>query len=191
MIDHITALFVRGDSIYKSLLTDCYDIDRDARNFSSDNVVITHPPCRGWGRMRHFATNVRPGELQLAIDAVAIVRRNGGVLEHPIGSSLWRFLNLPLSGFDEYGGFTRSIDQYWFGHKCRKTTLIYICGCAPFQVPRVSLCFGEPVFIACFSKRNRNKKKRVSVADRERTPVDFANWLISLAQIIHLNKHHE
>ena len=55
---------------------------------------VAHPPCRGWGRLKHLS-KVSQSELDLAVFAVGCVRRNGGILEHPAGSSLWRFLGLP------------------------------------------------------------------------------------------------
>jgi len=46
-------LFARKDSIYKQLpRTDVYDLERDARTFTGGRVVIAHPPCRAWGRLR-------------------------------------------------------------------------------------------------------------------------------------------
>src|ERR1700732_1019228 len=92
----ISALFVRSDSIYYDLGLDCWDIVRDARNWPGGNPCIAHPPCRAWGS---FSWNAkpRPDEKHLAITAVAMVRANGGVLEHPRASKLWSAAGLPLS----------------------------------------------------------------------------------------------
>ena len=91
----ISALFVRKDSIYKTLGLDCWDIDRDGRRWPGGNPCIAHPPCRAWGQLSHMA-NPREGEKDLAIFAVNRIRMYGGVLEHPRASRLWPCLNLPV-----------------------------------------------------------------------------------------------
>jgi len=94
----IAVLFARNDSSYKNLSNfEVYDIDRDARQFCSKMPVLAHPPCRAWGMLSHMA-NPREGEKQLAYFALAQVRLNGGVLEHPTGSRLWKEAPLPLAG---------------------------------------------------------------------------------------------
>lgn len=94
----VTVLFARRDSIYKTL-PDCdvWDADRDARLWPGGTPVVAHPPCRLWGRLRHFARKTK-GERQLAIMAVRRVRQWGGVLEHPAGSRLWAKASLPPLG---------------------------------------------------------------------------------------------
>ncbi len=126
----IAVLFARDDSRYKELDGyDVYDINRDARNYCKNYPVIAHPPCRAWGQLSHMA-NPRPDEKQLAYFALAQVRLNGGVLEHPTGSRLWKEAHLPLSDefYDDFGGFTLEIDQFDFGHVAHKKTKLYICG---------------------------------------------------------------
>jgi len=94
----IAVLFARDDSRYKELDGyDVYDINKDARTFCKKIPVIAHPPCRAWGMLSHMA-NPREGEKQLAYLALAQVRLNGGILEHPAGSRLWKEAPLPLSG---------------------------------------------------------------------------------------------
>lgn len=84
----IAVLFAREDSRYKDFEGyDIYDINRDARNYCKNYPVIAHPPCRAWGMLSHMA-NPRPDEKQLAYFALAQVRLNGGILEHPAGSRL-------------------------------------------------------------------------------------------------------
>ena len=73
----VAALFVRSDSIYKSLPgVDCFDIERDALTFPGGKPVVCHPPCRAWGVLRKFA-KPRPGEKALAPWAVNQVRDLG------------------------------------------------------------------------------------------------------------------
>jgi len=141
----IAVLFARQDSRYKDLQGyDVYDIDRDARNYNGSEPVIAHPPCRAWGRLSHMA-NPRPDEKDLAWFALDKVRKNGGVLEHPKGSRLWKEAPLPMPGEfpDEHGGFTILIDQYHFGHVARKWTHLYIVGITPDQLPKIPIRGGS------------------------------------------------
>lgn len=185
----ITALYVRKDSIYKKLGLDCYDQDRNAINYNGNNVVIAHPPCRLWGRLSHMST-ADPSEKKLAIHAVEIVRNNGGVLEHPYASKLWSECKLPAPGLiDEYGGFTLSINQHWFGHLAQKKTLLYIVGTCPKDIPAYPIKLDAVTHTIGGSRaRGRNNKKETSHADREHTPIDLALWLIDLCKMIENKK---
>lgn len=139
MNKNIAVLFARQDSRYKDFdIYDVYDIDRDARKYDGNYPVICHPPCRAWGRLSHMA-NPRPDEKDLAWFALDMVRKNGGILEHPKGSRLWAEAGLPLPGefSDEFGGFTILIDQYHFGHVARKWTHLYIVGIDPKDLPEI------------------------------------------------------
>ena len=167
----VSVLFARSDSCYNELVADVWDIKRDARNYSGSNAVICHPPCRGWGRLRHLA-KPRPDEKALALFALEQVRRCGGVLEHPLGSSLWHEANLPKPGFfDAWGGWTLLVDQGWFGHKAPKPTYLYICGVTSTQVPEL------PVKL----QRAEGRTMRLTPAERELTPVEFARFLLAIA----------
>lgn len=168
------ALFVRENSIYKELGLDCYDIKRDARSYSGNSAVIAHPPCRSWGQLSHFA-KPRADEKDLAIIALNQVRRYGGVLEHPRASRLWKEFNLPMgSQIDLYGGFTLSINQSWFGHRAKKSTLLYIVGLRPSEIPAYPLSFDLP----------SRSVESMSTTEREKTPILFAQWLVDLVTLI-------
>lgn len=133
----IPVLFARTDSAYKQYpCFDVYDINRDARNFNGHEAVIAHPPCRAWGMLAHMA-KPRPDEKELAIFSVDLVRKNGGVVEHPYGSRLWKHFDIPdvSNGVDSFGGYTITIDQWDFGHVARKKTKLYICGLSPIMLP--------------------------------------------------------
>src|SRR5208283_3687563 len=94
----VAVLFARADSIYKTLPgCDVWDAERDALNWHGGCPLIAHPTCRAWGRLRHFA-HPREGERELALWAVKMVQRWGGVLEHPVASQLWPSANLPKPG---------------------------------------------------------------------------------------------
>lgn len=185
----ITVLYVRRDSQYKKYSNvDCYDIDRDARLYAGSNTVIAHPPCRGWGRLRGLA-KPRDGEKELAIQAVQVVRTNGGILEHPESSDLWRHCELPRPHpnkitIDQYGGFTFPVAQHWFGHKARKNTWLYICGIRPDQLPDFPLHLGEAMYLISSGKRTKSWKKEVTKAEREHTPTLLIEWLLTCAEKI-------
>ena len=169
----VAVLCTRRRSVYLDLAnTDCYDVKRDALTFSGSSPVVAHPPCRAWGRLRSFALP-RPGEKELAHFCLSKVRENGGVLEHPAGSSLWVDAGLPRPGEipDSFGGFSVSIFQGDFGHPAPKHTWLYVVGVSPgefdFTSPIVSVPYRSVV--------------SQSSAAREHTPVLFASMLLELA----------
>lgn len=177
-IPPITALFVRYDSIYKRLGIDCYDRERNALTWRGGGPVICHPPCRSWGQLTQFA-KPEPGEKWLAVWSIIQIRRWGGVLEHPRTSRLWKKY-LPMPGTtDMYGGYTINIDQFWFGHKAKKNTLLYIVGCPRQDLPPIPLRFDAIEHVVSSSTSG---KKEISKADRERTPERLAIWLIEVAK---------
>lgn len=180
----ISALFVRVDSIYKDLGIDSWDIERDARNWCGGNPIIAHPPCRAWGRFRKFA-KPRPDEKELAIAAIGHIRKWGGVLEHPGSSSLWKHLDLPLPGSapDRFGGWSLSVDQFWFGHKARKRTWLYIVGVAPANIPPYPLKMDAIQYVVNSDEGTRWKKE-ITKKEREATPVGFALFLIEICKKI-------
>lgn len=183
----VAALFVRADSIYKTLPgVDCWDIDRDARKWPGGCPVVAHPPCRAWGKLRAFA-KPRPDEKDLALFAIDQVRKFGGVLEHPRGSALWRVAGLPdpLPGLiDGWGGWSLVVHQSWFGHRAEKSTLLYIVGCVPANVPAIPLFLGHASHVVGprSGRSKDNCRPSIGKAEREHTPVDFARWLVELAR---------
>ena len=190
MID-VSALFVRKDSVYKSLGIDCWDIDRDARKWPGGNSVIAHPPCRAWGQLSHFA-KPRPDEKQLAVWSIEQIRRYGGVLEHPRASKLWPFMGLllPGKGKDEYGGYSLCVNQSWWGHPAEKKTFLYIVGChekclpdMPLNLDAIQYTISSKVKL----KSGRRSKRELSKKQREVTPVEFAKWLVEVARICNKN----
>lgn len=132
----IPVLFVHNRSNYKKLPGfDCYDLKRNALTYKGDDPVICHPPCRLFSRLRAFS-NADFKEKEFAYFALDLVRKNGGILEHPASSLLWKEKNLPLGcSVDEYGGFTLCIDQCWFGLSVRKRTYLYIVGIKARDLP--------------------------------------------------------
>jgi hypothetical protein len=181
----VAVLFARSDSVYKTL-PDCdvWDIDRDARKWPGGAPVVAHPPCRAWGRLRHFA-KPRPDEKDLAVAAVANVRAFGGVLEHPACSSLWSHCSLPRpgAGKDEHGGWTLEVRQCDWGHPAEKLTWLYIVGAQPSDLPPMPPRQEPTGLVKPRRGVPRDGRKIITKAARERTPADFARWLTEVARL--------
>ncbi len=178
----VAVLFARADSTYKALPdVEVFDMERDARTYDGPWPVVAHPPCRAWGRLRTFA-RPRPDEKNLARWAVEQVRKWGGVLEHPAGSTLWADRGLPLPGKrDEHGGWTLPIAQMWWGHKAEKKTWLYICGTEPREVPQMPLRLGEATHVVQ-SRKREDYRPHITKAEREHTPPALCEWLVDLAR---------
>lgn len=157
----LAALFVCRSSPYYSLGLDCYDWRRDARTYNGKGRVICHPPCRAWGRYAHKA-KAHPDERQLALWALELVRANGGVLEHPQSSGLWRYLRP--------GETTILIRQADFGHRAEKLTRLFYA-----KMPRVPL-LPDPAPGPFVPVENMGRQ------ERERTPLPLAEWLVTWCQ---------
>lgn len=180
----VAVLFAREDSHYKTLPgVDVWDEARDARRWPGGAPVVAHPPCRLWAKLRQFAKARDPVmERQLAIDAVARVRRFGGVLEHPKESTLWAHEGLPTPGRapDAHGGWTAEVRQCDWGHKAEKTTWLYIVGCHPDDLPALPPR-GEATGVIKPQRGVPRTLKIVTKAEREHTPPALAAWLVELA----------
>lgn len=182
MVSTVAILFARGDSNYKALPgCDVWDAERNALNWPGGAPVVAHPPCRAWGRLRQFA-KPRADEKSLATWAVAQVRRFGGVLEHPEGSTLWEAAGLPAPGKrDAFGGWTLGIHQHEFGHRAEKATLLYIVGCEPANLPEMPLRLDDPTHCIRPTK-SYPRKPSVTKAEREHTPPALCAWLVEVAR---------
>ncbi len=186
----IAALFCRADSVYSTLPhVFAYDLARDARTWPGGSRVVCHPPCRLWGRLRTFVTAPEPGERELGPLAVELVRKHGGVLEHPELSTLWAHCDLPRpgTGQDAFGGFTIRVLQWWWGHRADKPTWLYICGISPDQLPAIPFREGPATHVIQSRKRS-GYRPHVTKREREQTPKDFAVWLVELARLCKPNR---
>lgn len=152
------ALFTCASSPYLWLGVECYDLARNALTFDGPNRVICHPPCRTWGRFKAVAKGLA-GERELALWAMDLVRRNGGVLEHPASSGLWKHL-LP-------GDSTITVPQCDWGHRAQKMTTLFYAGLGPMP-PRPHPYVGRLVPVELMGRH-----------ERERTPAAFAEWLVT------------
>lgn len=191
--NNISALYCSSDSIYKNLLIDVYDSERNAFTFDSDNVVICHPPCRTWGRLSHMSSAPKD-EYLTGIHAVNMVRKNGGILEHPAGSKLFKYMNIPVNGsYDKYNGFIISVNQHWFGHRAQKRTWLYIVGIKRNQLPALPINYDAITHVVGSSKKRKTKDKglpEITRNERSATPLKLAKWLIEVANIIIQVKQH-
>jgi hypothetical protein len=185
--EKIPVLFVQKKSNYKTIDSfDCYDEDRDALTYVGDTPVIAHPPCRLFSRLRKLST-ADNNEKLLAYFAVDLIRKNGGVLEHPMGSLLWKEKDLPLPGnVDKYGGFTVQINQSWFGFPTPKQTYLYIVGIPYSHLPPCTIVFHPP--LRSFANLTKNQ--------RSETPKPLIYWLEKIIYRIrnnqlHLAKHNQ
>jgi len=200
----VAALFVRRDSIYKSLPhVDAWDEDRDARKWPGGAPVVAHPPCKRWSilnnlvlvrypdRAAEFAYGNDGGLFALALRQV---RTWGGVLEHPAHSRAWRVFDLPQPGPNVWqrgicGGWCIQVDQAAFGHVARKLTWLYAFGMVP---PLAPVAMGETSHrVRVYRKRNpdgswsridNGRTSEVTHAAAEHTPAAFAAWLVDLAR---------
>lgn len=185
-VRQVTALFVRADSIYKTMPgVDAWDIERDASNWPGMQPVVAHPPCRLWGQLRQFAKAADPiAERLLAINAVRAVRSFGGVLEHPARSTLWSHCALPVPGRapDAHSGYSIEVRQCDWGHKAEKRTWLYIVGCHVDDLPPFPPSAEPAGLVKPRRGVPRDGRKIISKPDRERTPEAFAAWLVELAR---------
>jgi hypothetical protein len=186
----VAALYVDARGPYPKMPgVDCWDVARDATKYDGPGPIVAHPPCGPWGKLRHLYLGNEHDCAPLAVDQV---RLWGGVLEHPAQSLLWAHAGLPVPGAepDAFGGYTIQVDQCEWGHVARKGTWLYLAG-----VPRGAITPppypGRKPTHWCSGTRKRQPgskggvlpagMKFCSAQQRRRTPLAFAEWLVSLA----------
>jgi hypothetical protein len=207
LVREVVALYVDPRGPYPSRVAECYDERRDARTYTGSLPVVAHPPCGPWGGLRHLSAG---HGVDLGPLAVELVRRVGGVLEHPAGSKLWEACELPKPYpkqgdplphpyRDAHGGYSVQVDQVEWGHVARKTTWLYVVGLDPRELhDALQACkpFAGAVPTHWVSGgRNKRRKGRggvvpvgikvCSAEQRRRTPPRFADFLIAIAQGCH------
>jgi hypothetical protein len=162
--------------------------------FNGCNRVICHPPCQLWGRFakinykRWGGDHNKPkndgGMFKFALD---IVRKNGGVLEHPAFTYAWEEYSLPRPidigwryiGNDEY---VCEIWQSAYGHLARKRTWLFYKGKRPFELKWDRKDGSHQ--IGFYDQRGKDKNKpTLSGKKASATPTEFAKELIALAKL--------
>jgi len=140
---------------------DIWTKERDINNFSGTNKVICHPPCQQWSRLKSFA-KYNKDEKNLALLCWEFVQLNGGILEHPAGSSLFNYVNA-----DKNKIF--SVNQSWWGFPAAKKTYLY---CNNVQLTNYSLSFNA------IEKKVHQLNHRM----RSRQTLEFCNFLVKSVQ---------
>jgi hypothetical protein len=209
----IAALYISSGGCYFGLPdVEPWDAERDARLYNGPLPVVAHPPCQRWGKMWAGSPSViaKTGVRKVKGDddgcfasALDVVRRYGGVLEHPWGSAAWTYFNLnvpprsggwiaaELPGSHKYG-WTCCVEQGRYGHYARKPTLLYAVGC---DLPDLDWGIGEhriPQW--AIDKYGLKRAKRIGELSfkgggtdsipRIGTPIPFRDLLISMARTV-------
>lgn len=157
-VNMITVLCIQNDSNYKKIPNlDLWDINRNAYNYTGNNIVIAHPPCQQWSKLRSFAKENKL-EKDLAYFCLDQVNKNGGILEHPKGSLFIKEMRLN----------TVCVWQSWWGFPAKKETLLYVNKVKLLPTP---LCFNV------IEKKVENMNKNT----RSKMTLEFCNYLINSA----------
>lgn len=186
----IAALYVDPAGPYPAIAdVDCWDLERDARNYAGNAPVVAHPPCQRWINFaalnfkRWGGEHNRPGNDGGCFEhALRTVRRNGGVLEHPASSNAWAAFGLikPVRlGWDRVSP-SEWVCEVWqsaYGHKARKRTWLWYCGDG---APADCNWTREPGShqVGWFDRNKPTLSKR----DSSRTPSAFAEHLVAIAR---------
>lgn len=169
MKNMITVLCAQKNSNYHKIPgLDVWDAARDAYYFTGSNPVITHGPCAQWSRLKAFASD-RPDEKELAYFCLTKVIRNGGIFEHPSGSSFFKAVGITSQSQGLY-----SVDQSWWGFPARKTTLLYFRGCKPLPFPLF-----EHIHTHIVGRHKGQSLPAMSKAQHSTTVIPFAQWMIN------------
>ena len=169
----VAVLCASRTSIYHSLGVDVYDDTRDAMTFPGDQPVIAHPPCRAWSAFCAHQAKPEPGEKDLGLWCCEQLKQCGGVLEHPAHSRMFAAAGLPLPGERCGGLWSMAVDQSWWGDSRKKGTWLCFSRVAKENI--------EVPFILRDSSGDRRRWQVMSKRQRAETCIQFAEWLISVA----------
>jgi hypothetical protein len=169
----ISILCIQDNSFYKELsqelvftshkpglIINLYDKYRDAYTFNSSQKLICHPPCQQWCKLKGLAKYDKK-EKDLAAFCYEKVNKNGGILEHPFGSSF----------FDYVGANKKNIyliHQSDFGFEATKPTLLYCNNVELLPIPQ-----HKPTSISMLKRVNQ-----VTERNRSRMTQSFCDYLI-------------
>lgn len=142
----IAVLCAEPDGIYSHFQdVDIWDESRDARGYDLALPVVAHPPCARWSCLAPWVEAMRgipkhdDGGLFEAV--LGHVRRCGGILEHPAGSTAWSRYGLQAPSGDGWQGsllhpdeWVCQVAQRHYGHTATKRTWLLAVGC---ELPRL------------------------------------------------------
>lgn len=197
-------LFAEKKGIYGELdFVDLWHEERDARKYTGELPIVAHPPCSRWCRLAGLVEarwGHKVGDDDGCFEAaLRLVRKNGGVIEHPAYSKAFYTYGLPIPRSSKggwqmglCGGWSCYVEQCKYGHPAKKATWLY---CYGIENPP-SLKWGLTPDGECKSLVSwcGNKVKRTP--DRPRlgkkaaiaTPVEFRDELIKIALSSHMKR---
>ena len=193
----LAALYVIPRGVYYGLPdVDPWDEARDARLYAGPYAVVAHPPCSRWCRLAGLVEarwgHRRGNDGGCFASALAVVRRWGGVIEHPAYSDAWKHFGLPKpdrhGGWtprDEHGGASAHVEQGRYGHVAKKATWLYAVRC---DLP--DLLWGSepdqrskaPVSWCGNHVASGERRPRVGKAAAAATPPAFREILLTMAR---------
>jgi hypothetical protein len=175
IVKQVAALCVHRNSHYKDIEgVDCYDIDRDAKSWTGGCPGVFHPPCRAWSVKTKHQAKPMPGEMELGLWCCDMLRANGGVLEHPAWSELFRAGRLPKPGERTSGLVTVSVRQSWWGFGTPNRTWLCFSG---VDVTKLQIPF------KLRGDEDKGAWTRMSTNQRSMTPEPMAKWLVAVARM--------
>lgn len=157
----ISVLCVSSHSNYFLLpRLDLWTAKRNAANFNGTNPVISHAPCAQWSKLRAMSHRNEETKM-LAPFCFEKVIQNGGIFEHPLGSSIFKYMGVKP---------TIIVDQYNWGHRTKKPTALFFSKCEPLTQPFRLVS-------------NYKRLDCVSAEHKIESPMDFCLWLIRCIDI--------
>lgn len=193
----IAALFVQKGGVYYGLEdVDPWDEERDARLYRGPNPVVAHPPCERWSRLA-AVVEAKGGARRFEdggcfAHALWVVRKFGGVLEHPKASFAWARYGLadpPTRGWARTidGGWVCEVEQGHYGHKAQKATWLYAYGV--HYLPLFVWGPSETAYVVGKTKgAGRDLRPEMPKRERHLTPVPFRDELLDMARSVKLRE---
>lgn len=160
-MNKIPVLFTAENSLYlNDDRFDCFGIKRDAMTWTGAEPAIYHPPCRLFSKLRAFS-NAGKCEKLYGYYSIMSARKLGGVVEHPVGSTLFKEMGCDMSGKkDIYGGYLRKVNLSWFGFPAKKETLLYIVGCPENMLPAHPISFDAVFYEIRLGRKRKGARKK-------------------------------
>lgn len=171
----VSVLCAARNSIYHELDgVDVYDETRDAYTFAGGTPIIGHPPCRHWSLFcrQQADKTTEEREKKLGLWCIDQLMKNGGVIEQPWGSLLFKHLPGEVSRL--------SVPQYWFGYPTMKSTWLAYYRCTLPEVPYRLHDQGN----------DRRRMAVMSKNQRSATTRQMAEWLIAAARTVDCGEPH-